>query len=30
MNIINYGLREKYEELSKFGDRLAEMEKLVD
>ncbi|QRF76200.1 hypothetical protein Thermo_01717 [Thermoplasmatales archaeon] len=30
MNIKNYGLREKYEELSRFGDRLAEMEKLVD
>ncbi|EQD28386.1 transposase IS4 family protein [mine drainage metagenome] len=30
MNIVNYGLREKYEEFSKFGDRLAEMEKLVD
>lgn len=30
MNIKNYGLREKYEEFSKFGDRLAEMEKLVN
>ncbi len=30
MNIVNYGLKEKYDEFSKFGDRLAEMEKLVD
>jgi|ACXJ01.1.fsa_nt_gi IS5 family transposase len=30
MNIKNYGLREKYEELSRYGDRLAEMEKLIN
>ncbi|WP_162009551.1 hypothetical protein [Thermoplasma volcanium] len=30
MNIKNYRLREKYEELSRDGDRLAEMEKLVN
>ena len=28
--MVNYGLREKYKEISMFGDRLAEMEKLVD
>ncbi len=30
MNMINYGLREKYEDFAVFGDKLAEMEKLVD
>ena len=30
MNIVNYGLREKYDQYVKFGDRLSEMEKQVD
>jgi len=30
MNMVNYSLKEKHEELSKFGYRLAEVEKLVD
>jgi len=30
MNIKNYGFREKYDELSRYGDRLAEMGKLVN
>ncbi len=30
MNIINYGLSEKYNDLSRFGDRLSEMGKQID
>lgn len=30
MNIVNYGLREKYDQYVKFEDRLSEMEKQVD
>ena len=29
MDIMNYGLREKYDQFSKFGDRLADMKKMV-
>jgi len=25
MDIMNYGLREKYEQLKRFGDRLSDM-----
>ena len=27
MDIVNFGLKEKYEEFKKLGDRLSEMEK---
>ncbi|MCL4480605.1 MAG: transposase, partial [Candidatus Thermoplasmatota archaeon] len=30
MDIVNYGLREKYEQLKKFGDRLSEMKDIID
>ncbi len=30
MNIVNYGLRDKYEQYVKFGDKLSEIEKQVD
>ena len=30
MDIVDFGLKEKYEELRKFGDRLAEMKKIID
>ena len=30
MNIMNYGIREKYDQYVKFGDRLAEMDKMID
>ena len=28
MDIMNYGLREKYEQLKKFGDRLSDMKEV--
>ena len=30
MNIMNYGLRGKYEQLKKFGDRLSDMKDIID
>ncbi len=30
MGIMNYGLREKYEQLKKLGDRLSVMKKVID
>jgi IS5 family transposase len=30
MDIMNYGLREKYEQLKKFGDRLSDMKDTID
>jgi len=30
MDIMNYGLREKYEQLKKFGDRLSDMKDIID
>ena len=30
MDIMNYGLREKYEQLKKFGDRLSDMKGIID
>ena len=30
MVIMNYGLREKYEQLKKFGDRLSDMKDTID
>ena len=30
MNIMNYGIREKYDQYARFGDRLAEMDKMID
>ena len=30
MNIVNYGLHEKYNEFAVYGDRLSEMDKQVD
>ena len=30
MNITNYGIREKYDQYAKFGDRLAEMDKMIN
>jgi len=30
MDIMNYGLREKYEQLKKFGDRLLGMKDIID
>ncbi len=30
MDIMNYGLREKYEQLKKFGDRLSDMKIIID
>ena len=30
MDIMNYGLREKYEQLKKFGDRLSDMKDIMD
>ena len=30
MDIMNYGLREKYEQLKKFGDRLSDMNDTID
>jgi len=29
MDIMNYGLREKYEQLKKFGDRLSDMKDII-
>ena len=29
MDIMNYGLREKYEQLKKFGDRLSNMKDII-
>ncbi len=30
MDIVNFGLREKYEQLKKFGDKLADVKNLID
>ena len=30
MDIMNYGLHEKYEQLKKFGDRLSDMKDIID
>ena len=30
MDIMNYGLWEKYEQLKKFGDRLSDMKDVID
>ena len=30
MDIINYGLREKYEQFKKFGDRLSDVKEVID
>ena len=30
MDIVNYGLREKYDQLKRFGDRLADMKDIID
>ncbi len=30
MDIMNYGLREKYDQLKRFGDRLSDMKTIVD
>ena len=30
MDIVNYGLREKYDQLKRFGDRLADMKTMID
>ncbi len=30
MDIMNYGLREKYGQLKKFGDRLSDMKSIID
>ena len=30
MDIMNYGIREKYDQYVKFGDRLAEMGKMIN
>jgi IS5 family transposase len=30
MDIMNYGLREKYEQLKKFGDRLSDMKDIIE
>ena len=27
---MNYGIREKYDQLKKFGDRLSDMDKMID
>ena len=30
MDIVNYGLREKYDQLKGFGDRLSDMKNMID
>ena len=30
MNLVNYGLRERYEQLKKRGDKLAEIKNVID
>ena len=30
MDIVNYGLREKYDQLKRFGDRLSDMKNMID
>ena len=30
MDMVNYGLREKYDQLKRFGDRLADMKTMID
>lgn len=30
MDIVNYGLHEKYDQLKKFGDKLSDMKNMID
>jgi hypothetical protein len=30
MNLVNYGLRERYEQIKKRGDRLDDIKRMID